>query len=250
MIKYFDINEKGYSVKCKLYCNNVRDIDKVVIYGHGFGGHKDNKAAERFAETLLGKYKKVGVITFNLPCHGDDVKKKLVLEDGNDYLESIVKYIQSQWHTDKIYGYATSFGGYVFLKYILDRKNPFIKLALRCPAVNMYEVLYALLSQQEREQLEKGNSVAIGFDHKITITNSFLEELKENNVMEKDFTEYFEDILIIHGTKDEVVPIEPIATCADNNLSDFIPVENADHRFKDPALMGNAIKMILDFYKM
>ena len=68
--------------------------------------------------------------------------------------------------------------------------------------------------------------------------------------MEKDFTEYFEDILIIHGTKDEVVPMDPIATFADNNLIDFIPVENADHRFKDPALMGNAIKMILDFYKM
>ena len=38
MEKLFDINESGYSVRCKLYCSNVNAVKRVVIFGHGFGG--------------------------------------------------------------------------------------------------------------------------------------------------------------------------------------------------------------------
>ena len=45
MEKLFDINELGYSVRCKLfYDKDIHAIDKVVIATHGFGGFKDNKS--------------------------------------------------------------------------------------------------------------------------------------------------------------------------------------------------------------
>lgn len=247
MIKYFDINESGHSVKCKIYCNNMRDITKVILYGHGFGGHKDNKAAERFAETLLSKYKKSAVICFDLPCHGDDVKKKLVLDDCSTYIDILVNYVKEHLHVTAIGVYATSFGGYVFLKYLHEKGNPFSKIALRCPAVNMYEVISKNRSEEEWNQLQKGNSIAIGFDHKINVTSSFLEDLKVHDITEWDYTDFYEDILIMHGSKDEVVPYEPVFEFADNNLIDFILVENADHRFRDHAIMGTAIKQIIEF---
>ena len=65
MQKYFDINESGFSVRCKLYCSSVSAVKRAVIFGHGFGGHKDNKAAEKFAAKIISKYKDFGVITFN-----------------------------------------------------------------------------------------------------------------------------------------------------------------------------------------
>ena len=39
--KYFNINEKGHSVRCKLYFNDLRAIKRVVICLHGFTGHMD-----------------------------------------------------------------------------------------------------------------------------------------------------------------------------------------------------------------
>ena len=45
MEKLFDINNSGFSVRCKLYCSSVSAVTKAVIFGHGFGGNKDNKAA-------------------------------------------------------------------------------------------------------------------------------------------------------------------------------------------------------------
>ena len=51
MFKYFDINEKGFSIRCKLYYNkDMHNHTDVVISTYGFGGTKDNKAVEKFAE--------------------------------------------------------------------------------------------------------------------------------------------------------------------------------------------------------
>ena len=80
MQKYFKTKAEDNIVRCKIYCNNLKDVEKAVIFGHGFGGHKDNKAAERFAMRVLKKNQNVAVITFNWPGHGDDTHSKLTLE--------------------------------------------------------------------------------------------------------------------------------------------------------------------------
>ena len=47
------VSHNGYNVSCKLYYEDKKTIHAVVLFGHGFGGHKDNKAAERFAQRAL-----------------------------------------------------------------------------------------------------------------------------------------------------------------------------------------------------
>ena len=68
MEKYFNINDAGASIRCKLYAADHKDIQKLILFGHGFGGHKDNRAAERFAKHVLDKNRGVAVMTFN--CNG------------------------------------------------------------------------------------------------------------------------------------------------------------------------------------
>ena len=87
MVKYIDINRPGYSVKCKVYCDAFRDAEHVIVFAHGFGGHKDNKAAERFAQTALSKIKKAAVFVFDWPCHGSDVRKKLLKSFNENHIE-------------------------------------------------------------------------------------------------------------------------------------------------------------------
>lgn len=249
MHRYFEINGKGHNIRCKLYCQEPKLIQRVVIFCHGFGGHKDNGAAEKFSKRLISKYKKFAVITFNWPSHGDDVKKKLKLEDCSDYLELVIDYVREKYTEEEIYCYATSFGGYLTLKYVQEHGNPFRKIALRCPAVNMYDVLTtAIVSSGELEALQKGQEVPVGFDRKVLVTPAFLEDLKTNDIRKLDFLEYAEEILIMHGTADEIVPFDSAYTFADENLISFIPVEGADHRFHNAEKMEQAVKCILEFY--
>ena len=232
-----------------MYLNDIKSVKRAVICGHGFGGHKDNKAAERFADYILKKHKDTAVITFNAPCHGDDVKKKLTLDDCDTYIKAVTEYSAKQFRTDELYGYATSFGGYLFLRYISDNASPFKKLALRCPAVNMYDVLsQRIMSPAEQKALSRTKPILVGFDRKIKVTQAFLDELKAADITQRDFTKLADDILILHDTKDEVVPFDSSKAFAEKNSIRFIPVENADHRFKNPLTMDAAIKEIEEFF--
>ena len=251
MERYFEINKDGHNVRCKLYAGRMEDIQEVLVFGHGFGGHKDNKAAGRFAQRVLSKYKHAAVVTFDWPCHGNDVKKKLHLSDCGTYLSLVLAYLQEHFAPKAVYAYATSFGGYLFLKYIAENGNPFKKIALRCPAVDMYAVLTKnIIDEAAAEKLAKGKDVTVGFDRKVNIGPDFLEELRRADITQWDFIPYAEDILILHGTKDEIVPIASVQAFAEENIIECIPVENADHRFTDPRTMDTAIQYILQQFAL
>lgn len=245
--KNFEINDNN-NIRCKIYCNDIHKINKVVIFEHGFGGHKDNKAAERFATSITSKEKASAVIVFNWPCHGDDIKKKLKLSDCNDYLEAVIRHVKESMGVDDIYAYGTSFGGYLVLKYISEHGNPFKKIALRCPAVNMYKVMIdRVLDEDGFRLLEKGKDALVGFDRKVLISNAFLDELKENDITKREYIDFADDILILHGTKDELIPIDEVSDFCEENVIEFISVENADHRFKDINQMNQANHTIMEF---
>lgn len=249
MEKYFNINKSGHSVRCKIYFGDLKNIKTVIICGHGFGGHKDNRASQKIAEYVLKKFKDIAVMTFNMPCHGDDVKKKLHLEDCSEYIRLVCEHVSAEFSPEKILGYATSFGGYLFLKYISEHDNPFNKLALRCPAINMFDVLTGrIITPGDQKALSAGKPISAGFDRKITITRDFTESLKAADISERDFKSYSSDILILHGTADEIVPFDRSKEFCEKNGITLVPVDGADHRFQDPSKMDAAIKKIVEFY--
>ena len=249
MERYFEINENGHNIRCKIYCTDPRAVRKIVVFGHGFGGHKDNGAAKTFAERMLSKYKNSALVTFNWPCHGDDVKKKLYLEDCGVYLDMVIRYLKQKYDTEELYAYATSFGGYLTLKYLSEKGNPFRKVALRCPAVNMYDVLTrAIVAADELEKLQKGKEVPVGFDRKVLISPQFLSDLQEKDIRNYDYLDDAEDILILHGTEDEIVPFESARDFCEKQLIEFVPIEGADHRFRSQQCMDQAIKQILAYF--
>ncbi len=254
--KYFDINRDGMSVRCKLYCSDPHNVRRAVIFGHGFGGHMDNRAAERFADKAISKYHDLGVVVFNWPCHGNDAMGRLRLADCDTYLRLVLDHTCSPegLGARECCAYATSFGAYLFLKYMAEHGNPFRRAAFRCPAIPLYPVFtHTILGPEELDKLAKGKPVLAGFDRKVRITREFLEEVREADVTDPDrydFMEMSDDILLMMGTKDEVVPMDGIQKFADDNLIEVLPVEGADHRFQDPKKMDLAISEILKFMAM
>ena len=242
------VSRNGYNVSAKLYHEEKKDVKGVVLFGHGFGGHKDNKAAERFAQRALDKLH-MATVCFNWPCHGDDVRKKLRLGDCDGYLTAMIEDVRARFGDPALYAYATSFGGFLFLKYILEHGSPFVRMALRSPAVDLYRVqTERIMSPEELDRVEKGKEVAVGFDRKVAIDKAYLDEIRAVDLLHEDFTPWMDDVLILHGTRDEIVPFDTVQTFADDQLMEFVPIENADHRFQDPRAMDEAIKRIIDFF--
>ncbi len=251
MERYFEINERGHNIRCKIYCQDIRNIRQIVVFCHGFGGHKDNNAAARFGEKLLGKFKKAALVTFDWPCHGDDVKKKLTLADCDTYLGLVTAHVKQKFGTEELYAYATSFGGYLLLKYIARHGSPFRKMVLRCPALNMYESMTrTIMTAADLEKMEKGKDVPVGFDRKVLIGPAFLQELQETDIRTWDFLDWAEDMLLIHGTADEIIPFREARDFSENQLIELIAAEGVDHRFRNQTQMDLAIKQILEFFDL
>ena len=231
MEKYLDINEDKLSIKCKLYCNNIQNIKRILVSCHGFGGSKENNASKRLSEEILPKYDDIGILTFDWPCHGKDVKSKLSLNDCDEYF------------SDDIYLNATSFGGYLSLKYLHEHECPFKKIILRCPAVTMHKVLSnSILTEDNKEKLNKGEKIEFGFDRKFYITKEFIDELKYYDVTQYNYEKYRDIMTIYHGSKDELVPIDDVRNFCINNGLDFHEVEGADHRFQEPSKISKFVK--------
>ena len=248
MIKNFSINERGFSVRCKLYCADERAVSSAVIFGGGFGGNKENKNAAKLADRIQKRHPSAALLIFDWPCHGEDARSKPVLDDCVAYLDLVICYVRSRYHADTLYGTANSFGSFVFLKYIRDRGNPFVRTALRCPAINMNEILTdVIMTPDELNQLKKRKSVLVGFERKIRVTDEFVESLRKEDLLHADFSACAGDMVILHGTKDEIVPLEVAKTFADANGIPFCAVESADHKFTDPAIFDEVIAKIIRF---
>ena len=249
MHKRFMIHEGQYNIPCLLYSDGGSAFDRIVICCHGFAGHKGNAAMKRFADYVLSRHKNLAVLCFDWPCHGKDTREKLNLEDCLTYLDLVIRYADTELAAKDLYLYATSFGGYLALLYIAEHGNPFQKLALRCPAVNMYEVLASgIMTEEDKMLLSEGKSVLIGFDRKIAVDPAFLASLHVSNITRLDYSPLANKTLILHGTMDEVVPITEVQSFAEANQINFIPIENADHRFTDSKKMSEAIGDIELFF--
>ena len=241
------IHEGQYNIPCLLYSDGGSAFDRIVICCHGFAGHKGNAAMKRFADYVLSRHKNLAVLCFDWPCHGKDTREKLNLEDCLTYLDLVIRYADTELAAKDLYLYATSFGGYLALLYIAEHGNPFQKLALRCPAVNMYEVLAnGIMTEEDKIQLSKGKSVLIGFDRKIAVDSEFLASLQSSDISQLDYMAYCEDILILHGIEDEIVPVESVEDFAEDNCIIYITT-HADHRFTDQTQMMDTIRIIDTF---
>lgn len=252
MEKHFDINEQGLSIRCKLICSNsdktARTFEHIAIVTHGFGSNKETAGTANFGEHLTSKYKGWGVIAFDWPCHGMDARKKLTISECLTYLTIVTEYAKRELQAKDVCIYSTSLGGYLTLRYLIEVGNPFRKIALRCPAIHMYETMYSRIPDADKTKLAKGKEIQIGFERKMKVDQAFFDDLKSFCPLDHEYFDFADDMLILHGTKDEMIPFEDAKNFAENNVIEFIPVEGANHPFQNPNHMALAIHKIIEFF--
>ena len=98
------------------------------------------------------------------------------------------------------------------------------------------------------EKLEKGKEVMIGLDRKFKVDKSLFDELAASDVRKYEYFEWADNMIVIHGTADEMVPISDSEKFCEDNVIELVPVEGADHPFRNPKLMDTAIHTIVEFF--
>lgn len=250
MEKLFTINENRCSIRCRLESSRPRGFDSVVICCHGFAGRKTSSSTLKLAKRLTELDDSVAVLSFDLPCHGDDASPVLSLERCDAYIGSVIAYAREKLGAKTLYANGISFGGYLLLKYISEHGSPFERISLRSPAVPMYSVLTShVMTEENRELLSKTGACEVGFADKVRITPTLTEGLAAADITKRDFSQYRDRLLLIHGTEDEIVPYDAVEAFAEKNGLRLITVPGADHRFTSPEHMALAIKKATEHLK-
>lgn len=246
--RYFTFTDDDLSISCKSFLPVSGKIENVVIAGHGFAGHKDSRAIRTFANILLGCNPSCMVLAFDLPGHGNDTGTPLRLVNCDRYITALRKYVGQKYPGAKLYYYATSFGGYLALKYAWEHDMPFEKMVLRCPAVHMSEILNRkVISEDMRKSLNEKGFCLSGFDILVRVDEEYLDELESFSVEKSDYSAMADKLLIIQGTEDELVDYDRVEDfCGKNNIRCILS-EGADHRFVDSEKMKDAIYKTIDF---
>ncbi len=246
----FDLNSMNskYKISITLYLPEDKNIRKMIIALHGFGGDKISTAIVMLAKSLTENG--IGVITFDFPGHGDSTTDgyNFTVRNCIDDVNTVENYVRKRFSKVDIGFFATSYGAYVTLLKLNEQDTIYNSIVLRCPAIDMRSVFEKsiLLNKSVDEFFKEGKEI-LGYDRKIIITKEYYNELVENDIFDLYNTK--NKILIIHGTEDDMAP--PIySEKLRDKFKDRIKIEfieGADHRFKKPGELDKVIKIATDY---
>lgn len=215
------------NIKIKEYLPNGVS-QQILVFIHGFGGDKESSVIKGIAEQL--QKKRVRSISFDLPCHGEDeTVGTLNLDKCFKYVEEIFEYAFS--FNLPVSAFAASFGGFLFLNYLIKSKRVFKKVILKSPAVFMDKVLTERIIPFRTRKNIVDEVLDLGFEKRLYVDGQFLNDLKNNSLLR----EFEEELYIIQGKKDDIVDFEEneqFFLIYNKKQSHFFYFENTDHRFK------------------
>lgn len=224
-IEEFNIELEEYSIPCKLYTPEG-NIKRIVLGVHGFAGDKESSVLAALAERLSKK--DAALICFDFPGHGKSSAPYSCLRVENCIrsLLEVVKYVKNHFPESEYGIFATSFGGYITL--VCSEKLKDFRIVLRAPAITMANSFVSKIIPVSKEQFIRDGGAVCGFERKIFVSTMFYEDLLKYQIRIPT-----EQILIIHGTEDDIIPYSAVEELANihKNIK-LISIEDADHRFK------------------
>lgn len=232
-----------YGIKCKLFLPGNGVIKRIILGVHGFAGDKESSMLSRLAESATSE--ETALISFDFPTHGESTQTEDSLTIANCVrdLLCVAEWVREQYPDAGRYIFATSFGGYISLL-CADELQDF-SFVLRAPAINMPQCLLNSVLKVTREEFERAKVLQCGYERKIDLPFAFYEGMLQHDPVNRD---YQQQMLVIHGDCDDVVPYCDVALfCRNHPHVEFITIKGADHRFKKPGEIERIIDKTMRF---
>lgn len=214
-------NSKGLTLSA-IYEGEDRSAP-VVVMCHGFASSKDSEPNSDLAQKLVKKRLNVYRFDFTGCGESEGTLDECTPNQGLDDLKSAIKNLNKE----KFALYGSSYGGFISLMYSLGK--PLLALGLKAP---VSDYLHQILQKTTNEYKSK----------------DFYRQAKDINIY-KVAKNIKTPILIVHGSDDEVVPLEQSkklleALGGEKNLS---LIHGGTHQMHGPA-MEDAHNQLTEFF--
>lgn len=237
-------------IPVKLYSEGAPT--RAVLAVHGFGGSKESLAVSGLAERLCPAGYLVAAP--DLPCHGGrtEPESELTPERCLADIRAVLGWLGGRF--SDISAFATSFGGCCILRLIELDGDPFRKIVLRVPAVNMADSLIRCIKLfQPGFTLEQAESEGfhVKMSRELHIPFDFYGKLQELNEVRSCAAWDKPEILTIYAGKDELVARQDTEEFLRlNPRIQRVCIEGSGHRMNQkPEYLAHALDCAADFIK-
>ncbi len=244
--KLYFKNSEGDKL-CGILSNPTGKKEKpIVILCHGLGADKESKTYTRL-QTILNE-KNISTLRFDFFGHGESEGKfeDITVSEGVNDVFNAIDFLKKQGYL-KMGLFGSSFGGLVSI--MADSKiNDLSVLVLKSPVSNYEELNHLRYLRKELEEWkEKGYNYFEGKKGRQKLKYSFFEDFKNNNGY-KAAGKIKIPTLIMHGEKDEIVPIDQSkkTACLVKNCRLEV-VEGADHDYTKERDFEKMLKVVSEF---
>jgi uncharacterized protein len=227
--KVYFTNTKGDKL-CGILSDPSNRKKPVFILCHGFSSSKESKTYPVLEEKLNSR----GIATFRFDFygHGESEGKfeDITVSEGVDDILQALACMKGKGYK-KVGLVGTSYGGLCSIMAAAQSQDVFL-LVLKCPVSDFYEVKLERDGKEFiKEAKQQGYFMYQTREGKRKVNYSFIEDFKHNNAYTaaKKITI---PTLIVHGDKDETVPLEQSKKTA-SIIKDckLVIVKGAGHRF-------------------
>lgn len=246
MERSFLISSGMLEIPCKIYTPDYGETQRVVLGVHGFCGSKDDSIQSSIAEEMA--LFNTATVRFDFPAHGESpmTDDQFTVENCVSVLLAAAARARKEFLLiDEFSIFATGFGAYLTVLALEELTEILgdVRIVLQTPDFRMADTMLAMKGLTD-EEYEKNGSMVYGFDRKIRIPYSFLQELRGNMV----FNSYPVPILLICGDQDEYLPLEDMYHFRRiNDQAKLVVIPGAGHRFVGEGQWDMVLDLVRDF---
>ena len=245
MERYFSLSQEHLRIPCKIYEPDFGAPKRCILGVHGFGSNKDTEILASLSEemSIFG----ASMICFDFPAHGDSPleSEALTLQNCIDTLLYVAQWAHNRYPDLDFCIFGSGFGAYITLIAIdqLEELVGKVKLVLQTPNLRMSEMLLNMVRMNE-EQLLAAGKATLSAERKFDVTFDFYKQLRNYTAL----TIYDVPMLLLHGEKDEFLPIDDMLNFRRiNDGCRLVVIPEADHQFTTPGAWDMVVDLTRDW---
>ena len=220
--------------KQKIAYKRIKGRSPGLVFIHGLNSDMNGLKAIRVEK--YARKNKLAFIRFDCRGHGNsfgnfenftisDWKKDLL-----DIIDNLIKGPQIL--------IGSSMGGWLMILAAKSRPKKIVGLMGLAAAIDFGKDLFENLNTKNKKEIkQKGITRYTSSGFSYLLTNNFFVQAEKNKILEKSF-KFKKPIILLHGTKDDVVGInmpKKIMEVASGDNVQVIYLKSSDHRLSSPS---------------
>ena len=244
-------NKKHLTLRGFVYNPLFGTGDTAILFLHGFPGHCSS-TAQRFCRVLSFTYRTMGFDFSGTDTSDGDFSEKLMSREVND-IKYAINFLEKKYGFKRLFLVGISTGAIDVALYAHSDKR-ITGTVLLSGLLNLKKGVHYDFTPAQIAQFKKKKYIVYDhfgkWYHKKKLKKAFYNEFFTLDIV-KALKKYKRPLLIIHGEKDEAVPLSNAKELFDaaHQPKKLVVIKNGDHRFAHMLAGLQVVSSIRKFVK-